>query len=350
MTYLKNNEESPSISSPGFHYYPNHIRDAILRNQPVESKLHMIICVSNPCNYARRYDLAEDFIRLIEQNHSRDVILYVVELAYNKQRFLVTRPDNPRHLQIRTKSPAIWAKEQLWNIGVKKLLPADWKAVAFCDADIEFDNPDFAVQTLKLLNGDYDVLQLFSHALDLNLHGDPMSIFTGFCYQITHRRPMYKSGIHFPHPGFNIAMTREAYQQLGRLYDYGVLGSGDHHFWMSMIQRSQESIHKDASEGYKKSLLQYERKCVGMRLGYVPGTIRHYFHGSKAKRYYMERWSILTEHQFDPYIHVKRNVDGLLIPTRKCPKKLISDVQNYFEMRDEDESVRQIIEIASKAI
>ena len=178
MTYLDNGNTA-SITAPGFHYSPNHIRDAILRNQPVESKLHMIICVSNPCDYVRRYDLAEQFIHRIEQNHSRDVILYVFELAYKKQRFMVTRPDNPRHLQIRTKSAALWAKEQLWNCGVK-LLPKDWKACCWVDSDIDFDNPDFAVQTLKLLNGDYDVLQMFSHALDLNLHGDPMSIFTGF--------------------------------------------------------------------------------------------------------------------------------------------------------------------------
>ena len=44
-------------------YKPNEIKEAIINNNPIESKLHVIIVVSNPCLYARRYILAKEFIK-----------------------------------------------------------------------------------------------------------------------------------------------------------------------------------------------------------------------------------------------------------------------------------------------
>jgi hypothetical protein len=75
----------------------------------------------------------------------------------------------------------------------------------------------------------------------------------------------------------------------------------------------------------------------GLKLGYVPGVIRHYFHGSKKNRKYMERWQILVENQYNPNIHVTTNDFGLLIPTEECPQKLLDDIMQYFSERNEDE-------------
>ena len=43
------------IEIDNIHYIPNDIKNSIKYNQPIENKLHMIICISNPCQYARRY-------------------------------------------------------------------------------------------------------------------------------------------------------------------------------------------------------------------------------------------------------------------------------------------------------
>ncbi len=333
-----------------FRYTPNDIGYAILHNKKLEKKLHMVICVSNPCQYVRRFDLARRFIQTIEQNHKRDVLLYVVELAYGNDRFFITNRKNKRHLQIRTQTAPLWHKENLLNIGVEKLLPKDWKCVGFVDSDIEFDNPHFASDTLRLLNGTYDILQMNSHTLDMDLHKNPMSIFTSHSYQHTHRRPYGKTGIHYWHPGFNLAMTRETYEKLGELYQYSILGSGDHNMMLALIQKAEQSVHSQASEGYKNSVLEFQKRCVGLRLGYTPGVIRHYFHGSKKNRKYVERWAALIESQYDPHIHVKLDVNGLLIPTEECPPKLLADILTYFSERNEDESVDEMVRIAGSVI
>lgn len=330
-------------------YIPNDIHNAIKNNECIEDKLHLIICVSNPCQYARRFILAKEFINRIHNNHRDDVLLYVVELVYNlpnmpKQEFHVTDPNNKRHLQLRTDTAPLWHKENMLNIAVKKLLPDNWKAVAFCDSDIEFDNPHFATDTLKILNGTRDIVHMHSHALDLDLKLNPMSIFSSFGYQYTNNRTYTRNGIHYFHPGYNVAMTRETFDKLGGLYDYGILGSGDQNMFFCLMQNGLNSVNKDVSNTYKMSVLEYQERCKGLRLGYIPGVIRHYFHGAKKNRQYSERWKILVNHQYNPYIHVKYDEQGLLVPTENCPKELLVDIYVYFSERNEDEGVLEAME------
>jgi hypothetical protein len=329
MTYI------PDLHLFNVEYITNDIQTALQANQPIEEKLHMIICISNPCNYKRRYLLAKEFITRMSR-HS-NVILYIVELCYSNQKFAVTEPECPRHLQLRTESCPIWAKETLWNMGVKHLLPSNWKAVAFCDADIEFDNPHFALDTLKVLNGTRDVVQMFSHCLDLDINLDAMNIFASFGYQYTMKRDYKMNGSGFWHTGYTIAMTRAAYQQMGKVYETGILGAGDFHFFLSIIQKGIFSANKDTTDGYKQSILNFQGKCHNLKLGYVPGVIRHYFHGSKKNRRYTERWKILIDHRFDPFKHIDYSFEGLMIPSKDCPQGLLDDIMLYFSQRNEDE-------------
>ena len=74
-----------------------------------------------------------------------------------------------------------------------------------------------------------------------------------------------------------------------------------------------------------------------LRLGYTPGIIRHYFHGSKINRNYTERWKILMEHNYSPIKHLTYDKIGILIPTKELPEKFITDIYNYFIERKEDE-------------
>ena len=171
------------------------IKNAIKNNAPIEDKLHMIIVVSNACLYTRRYALAKEFIKRIEK--VSDVILYIVELAYDlnekiPQNFEITDAQNPYHLQLRAKD-VLWNKENLLNIGVKRLLPDDWKAVALVDCDIDFDNPHFAIDTLKVLNGCKDIIQLHSHVIDLGEDNNPINIFSSFGYQVIHGKKYSKN-------------------------------------------------------------------------------------------------------------------------------------------------------------
>ena len=318
----------------------NDIHSAITNNDPIDSKLHVIMVVSNPCQYARRYILAREFIKRMELE--ANIILYTVELAYGSHKFYLTEPKNKRHLQLYGgKCPPIWHKENMINIGVRRLLPSTWKAFAWIDADIEFENVHWASDTLKILNGCKDIVQLFSHAVDMDRDQNAMSIFPSFGYQLSKGRRYGGTGINMWHPGFAWACTRRAYEKMGGLYERSVLGAGDHNMALSLIGNGQKSVNIATTQDYKDSVLDFEDRVRGMRFGYVPGVIRHYFHGAKKNRKYSERWKILVDHEFSPSKHIEiRKSDGLLVPTALCPPKLLANIRLYFEERNEDEGFR----------
>jgi len=223
------------------------------------------------------------------------------------------------------------------NIGVK-LLPNNWKAMSWIDADIEFDSPSWALDTLKILNGSKDIVQLFSHAIDMNRNEDAMSIFPSFGFQYIKKREYGRTGINMWHPGFAWACTRKAYEKMGGLYQTSILGAGDHNMSFSLIGNCLKSLNENTSDDYKNSVEVFQRKVKGLRLGYVPGVIRHYFHGSKKNRKYSERWKVLVDNGYEPSKHVTFRSDGLLIPTSSCPQKLLDGILLYFSERNEDEN------------
>lgn len=325
------------IEIDDLNYTQNYIKMAIQNNDPIEDKLHVVIAVSNPCQYARRYILAREFIKRFEEEE-HDAMLYVVELAYSGKPFYVTKAENPRHLQLRTNTAPLWHKENMINIGVKKLLPPGWKAFAWIDADIEFESATWAKDTLKILNGCRDVVQLFSHAVDMDLNEQAMNIFNGFGFQYTKKMPYSSMGIlKMWHPGFAWACTRKAYDKMGGIYQNSILGAGDHNMALSFIKNGGASVNKEVTAEYRASVIEFEGRVKNLRIGYVPGVIRHYFHGSKKKRFYGDRWYILVRNGYDPKKHITVNANGLIIPTSECPKKLLSDIMDYFRSRHEDE-------------
>jgi hypothetical protein len=316
-------------------YIPNEIKSAILNNDKIEDKLHVITVVSNPCQFARRYILAREF--LLRMQDEKDVILYVVELAYKNQKFHVTQENNPRHLQLRCDVP-IWHKENMINMGVRKLLPDTWKAFAWIDADVEFDNPEWASDALRVLNGSRDIVQLFSHAVDMDFEENAMSIFSSFGFQYTKKRPYsFKGVLSLWHPGFAWACTKKAYNKMGGLYEVSILGAGDHNMTLSLINAGKSSVNEAVTDDYQQSVLSFQQRVKNLRLGYIPGVVRHYFHGTKKNRRYGERWQILVRHQFSPSIHLTTDKHGILIPTKECPQAMLDDIYNYFSERNEDE-------------
>lgn len=325
-------------------YNRNEIKEAINNNDPIEDKLHVIISISNPCQYAIRYILAKEFINRIE-NEEEDVILYIVELAYKNQKFQITKPNNPRHLQLRTEIP-LWHKENMINIGVRKLLPKNWKAFAWIDADIEFDNPTWAKDTLKVLNGCKDVVQLYSHCCDMNQKKLSMNVFNSFGYHYTKGNEFCNTGVNLWHPGFAYACTRKAFEKMGGLFDVAILGSGDNIMALSFIERGLCAVNDANTENYKQKVIEFQEKSKRLRMGYIPGVILHHFHGAKKNRAYGNRWKILVDHKFEPDKHLTYDKDGLLIPSCECPQEMLKDIEEYFYNRNEDEN----IEIRPKVI
>jgi len=315
-------------------YDVNYVKEAILNNESIENKLHVITVLSNPAQFARRYILAKEFIHRMEEDNN--VILYVVELAYNNQQYHITDPKNPRHLQLKADS-MLWHKENMINVGVKKLLPKTWKAFAWIDADIEFENTTWALDTLKILNGYNDIVQTFSHAVDMDTDESAMRIFTSFGYQYSKKQVYNKNANNFWHPGYSWAMTRKAYERIGGLYEHAILGSGDNIMSLSIINNGLKGINEASTDEYKSTILDFQKKIRTLRLGYIPGVIRHFYHGSKKNRGYNERWRILLDNGYEPIKHMTYDKNGILIPTSICPKEILDQIKTYFYDRNEDE-------------
>uniref|UniRef100_A0A6C0DPF4 Glycosyltransferase 2-like domain-containing protein n=1 Tax=viral metagenome TaxID=1070528 RepID=A0A6C0DPF4_9ZZZZ len=322
------------IEIDDIHYKINDIKYAISNNDPIEDKLNVIIVISNPCMYARRYILLKEFVKRMEEEEDH-VRVFIVELIYKDQRFIITDKKNKNHLQLKTDVP-IWHKENMINLGVKHLLPKKYKAFAWVDADIEFDSSTWAIDTLKILNGCKDVVQLYSHSIDLNHDNRNLNIFNSFGYSFNKNKSYTSRGIDYWHPGYAWAITRKAYEKIGGLYDKGILGSGDNVMAMAFINKAEYMTNEGYDDDYNNSMLEYQVKASKLRLGYTPGVIRHHFHGTKQNRKYKERWQILMNHKYSPNKHLTYDNNGILVPTNDCPVELLDDIVTYFRERKED--------------
>ena len=316
-------------------YKVNDIKLAIHNNDPIEDKLNVIIVISNPCLYAKRYILLKEFVKRIEEEEDH-VNLFIVEMIYEDQKFIITDKKNKHHLQLKTETP-IWHKENMVNLAVQKLLPSNYKAFAWIDADVEFENNSWALDTLKILNGCKDVVQIFSHCVDMSAENTNMTIFNSFGYSFNKNKKYTTYGNDYWHPGYAWAITRKAYEKIGGLYDKGVLGSGDSIMALSFINKCDVMNNNDYNKDYNNSMLEYQIKASKLRLGYVPGVIRHYYHGSKKNRQYTERWKLLMKHQFSPIEHLSYDNQGILVPTDLFPSDFKEDIMDYFRERKEDD-------------
>jgi len=308
------------------------IQGVIENGLPIDDTLHVIMVVSNPCLYERRYELARRFIQ--HMTTQSWVTLYVVELCYQGQSFQVIDSLNPRHLALYTDTIApLWHKENMINIGVRRLLPPMWRAMAWIDADIHFCDSNWAMNTLKILNGTRDVVQIFQTCLDLGSGNQSIiNRFTSAGY-IHDQNGLSPS---FGHPGFAWACNRLAFERMEGLFDKAILGSGDNIMLHCLLGKSEKCIHPDYSPGYKQTIVDFQNKVQGLTFGYVPGTIKHSFHGDKKNRRYTDRWQILIRHHFCPFLHIEYDESsGIIQPTKKCPQKLLSEIMEYFWERKE---------------
>jgi len=253
-------------------------------------------------------------------------------MIYPNQKFIVTE-NNKRHLQLKCDVP-LWHKENMINLGVK-MLPPLYKAFAWIDADIEFESSTWAIDTLKILNGCKDVVQLFSHCVDMDKDESTLRVFNGFGYNFCKKKKYICKGLDYWHPGYAWAMTRKAYEKVG-IMDKAILGSGDNIMALSFINKCHNILNNKFSMAYNEYMLSYQANAKHLRLGYVPGVIRHYYHGTKLNRKYNERWLILVKYQYNPNSDVYYS-QGILKTTESFSNDFKDDIMEYFRQRKEDE-------------
>ena len=294
------------------------------------AKLHVIAVVSNPARFERRYKLFNEFCERIKKE--KQVELTTIELQQNSRPFVTNSK-----IKLRT-DHELWFKENLINIAVRHL-PKNWEYMAWVDTDLEFQNKDWVRETLEQLQT-YKVVQLFSHCLDLGIKHEALQIHTGIFYAYCNGEiynPPTKYGNYF-HVGYAYAITREAYDSIGGLLDFAILGSADNHMALAFIGSVDLSLNKKLHTNYKLLCNIFQERCeknIKRKIGYVHGTILHHFHGNKVDRQYQSRWEILINNHFDPLVDIYKDADGLWQLNDNKPK-LRDDIIRYFRERNED--------------
>jgi hypothetical protein len=299
-----------------------------------DSTLHVIRVVSNPVRYHSRYRLA----RIQEQalKGTPNMELYTVEAAFGDRHHELTQSDNDHHLQVRTNTE-VWIKENLINLGVRHLLPKDWKYMAWIDADILWRDKYWALETLQQLQH-FAVVQPWQTCIDLGHMGHGMQLFDGFGYVHQTGQPKkHWEGYKYAHTGFAWACTRNFWENIGKLLDFCILGSADHHMAWGMIGDIQSTINGQMPESFFKRCEDWQRTAMQItkgQVGFTPGNIEHMFHGPKKRRYYRERWQILVDNHYDPDKDLMYDSAGVLRLVGK--PRLEYAIRKYNRSRFED--------------
>lgn len=345
------------------------------------SQFYVVAVVSNPIRYQRRWHLFREFldhmkdagakVLIVEQafgrrepqintdwKHMDDDTTTFVDVNQNgiDDRFEICPPKlehkhNPFHLTVRTNAE-LWHKENLINIGIQHLtkIRPKWKYVAWIDADIIFQRRDIILETAQQLQH-YDIVQMFSHVVDMGPMYQPINSYNGFMYswfQNDFQPPIgpgnggyysYEKG--FWHPGYAWAATRSAMERIS-LFDKAILGAGDHHMALCLIGKGAKSLPGNISKGYRNAVMAWQdiaQHEIKKNIGYVPGLITHNWHGNKKNRKYVERWKIITDCNFDPTKDLIRDNQGMYRLNMSYGERSIrlrDKIRQYFRQRNED--------------
>jgi hypothetical protein len=254
-----------------------------------EEPLYVILPYFNFVGFKRRKDLFLEFVdRYRDEPHIKIVVVEALGPTP------LGRLPGIKHVTLKSKS-TVWLKENLINLGVESL-PRGWKYVAWIDADLEFLNQNWVRDTIHELQT-ADVVQMWRSAVNLGPYGETIKTDKSFAYMFvgsgTKWNPTDKYG--FWHPGYAWACTRSAYEQMGGLVEWAILGSGDRHMAMAFAGLALESAPEPSMKTIKAFCVSMNRGSRTLRFrgsmgrSYTIGTARSRTGGTRNAGTYLQR-------------------------------------------------------------
>jgi len=250
-------------------------------------------------------------------------------------------------LQIKGKD-ILWQKERLFNLLLERV-PRSFTKIAWLDSDIIFENPFVMQEASKLLQR-YPCVQLFSHTSS-NHRENRDHLKPGILRRLSHYcGPIQKLSLSDDHQrkpigavyqqvtqsqlpgstGLAWAIRRDILDRCGGFYDRLIVGSGDAAIWAAIHDERPHILQwlETLSPSYAEWRTRF-RDEIQRQLSYVPGTVRHLYHGPISRRKYNSRNKILLKNFYDPEKDTRISENGALEWASKKPV-LHEEVCNYF--------------------
>ena len=266
------------------------------------SDLGVVTSYYNPCGFRAR---AENFERFAEPIRAAGIPLVIVEACFGDE--TTTLPAAHASLRIQARD-VLWHKERLLDLGTG-WLPAHCTKVAWLDADILFENENGQSPRPSLLETSGSRSRS-PKPCGVTRHAEPREgddVFESFASVFVNRPEELTHGKfeRHGHTGFAWAARRDLVARHG-FYDACIAGSGDHmmaHAFAGDLE--SRCITRMVGTG-GRHLAHYKRwgrklhEELRAQLSFVPGRLRHLWHGTIENRRYAQRNKELIELAFDP--------------------------------------------------
>lgn len=286
---------------------------------------HRLACVSCHYNYAGFKRPRQNLRRFLRQVRRDGAPCFGVELCRPGQD--PATADNPswRHFTIDPDKHMLWQKEALLNLA-EELVPEDYTAVAWIDADVWFDNPNWVSEAERALT-EHDVIQLFETSHWTTEDGSveksyPSAVIVGL------------DDTWQGHPGFAWAMTRDYWRRIRGLFDRAITGCNDTVMHLAFANKPLWAA-LEAQFGLTDTRFKEWRARVGTpRMGWIAGDCYHEWHGTREDRKYWERTQLVSSVDTDRDLTL--SPDGFLEWMPHVERPIIEAIKRHFMERNED--------------
>lgn len=278
-------------------------------------KLAIIVPRFNPLSYVRPQQNFDRFIESLRQQVDTDDMFMCLALYPKQSRDADwSIPADERH--------CCWQKEAIISRAIQEL-PAAYDSACWLDADLIFQNPDWYAQTCQMLS-DFPVVQMFEKIVYLGPDDAPL--------HYNHGTASSPDRLSFNAPGGAIACRRELLTN--GIYDRHPLGGNDEIFMDACLGRGLQ-FYQPLNPPFREHVRNWCESFGQHDVGFVPGMVKHLWHGDRQYRQYRTRDQLLVSHDFNPATDVRIGDNGLLEWASDKPA-LHAAVRDFFAARKED--------------
>ena len=222
----------------------------------------------------------------------------------------------------------IWQKERLINLALASIGPHA-RYFAWVDHDLLFERADWLEVGTDLINRGADCVQLFDSVAYYDRHGNKIEDRAGSVASWQRRGKIDNTA-----PGGAWIASVAWLRSIGGVYDRNICGGGDATF-LEAVTGARTNYVQRQTRHLRADCEAYVQRVGKASVAFVPGVVRHLWHGDREHRQYTSRDEILTRHDFDPQRDFILANSGLY-ELRDPFGQLAADIRQYFADRRDD--------------